>query len=150
MTAVRSHLNPEHITVNKRWWSNNLYYKPWKSTRWDSRFWSIRIKCSRFCWTWKNCFSYIYCWSRGSLSILLYRVLFSFTPRDDGIFKKLKTQINNIQIIKLLKFLKWLQKSYKKSMKKVVATNKATDDVIQSVVKFLKRKVLKNILKLNL
>ncbi|WP_200763986.1 Sec-dependent nitrous-oxide reductase [Nitrosophilus alvini] len=136
-TMVRSHINPEHITVNKGdkvtifltnleraedethgftvdWYNVHASLEPGKTARIDfvaDREGVFPYYCTEFC-------------SALHLEMMGYLLV-----------KDPKKKYVSAQKVKLKKMSK---EELMKEYKKIVATNKATDEVIQSVVKFLK------------
>ena len=139
MTAIRSHLNPEHITVNKGD-EVTIYVTNLERAVDETHAFGISQL---------NVHASV---EPGKTSSV------TFTADQEGIFPyyctefcsalhlemmgylKVKDPDKKYPDFKAAKVAKMSKEELEVEYKKIIATNKATDDVIQSVVKFLKEK----------
>ncbi len=139
MTAVRSHLNPEHITVNKGD-EVTIYITNLERAQDETHAFGLsglNVHASA---------------EPGKTASV------TFTADQEGIYPYYCTEFCSALHLEMMGYLKvkdpnkqypdykaakvskMTSEELQKEYEKVVATNKATDDVIQSVVKFLKEK----------
>ncbi len=139
MTAVRSHLNPEHITVNK---GDEV-------TIYITNLERAQDETHAFGLSGLNVHASVEPGKTASVT---------FTAEEEGVYPyyctefcsalhlemmgylKIKDHKKQYPDYKAAKVSKMTPEELQKEYDKIVATNKATDDVIQSVVKFLKDK----------
>ncbi|WP_371317636.1 Sec-dependent nitrous-oxide reductase [Aliarcobacter faecis] len=139
MTAVRSHLNPEHITVNK---GDEV-------TIYITNLERAQDETHAFGLSGLNVHASVEPGKTASVT---------FTAEEEGVYPyyctefcsalhlemmgylKIKDPKKQYPDYKAAKVSKMTPEELQKEYDKIVATNKATDDVIQSVVKFLKDK----------
>lgn len=139
MTAVRSHLNPEHITVNK---GDEV-------TIYITNLERAQDETHAFGLSGLNVHASVEPGKTASVT---------FTAEEEGVYPyyctefcsalhlemmgylKIKDPKKQYPDYKAAKVSKMTPEELQKEYEKIVATNKATDDVIQSVVKFLKDK----------
>jgi nitrous-oxide reductase len=138
-TLVRSHINPEHITVNKGD----------KVTVYLTNLERAQDETHGFAIDGMNVHASIEPGKTASVS---------FTADQEGVFTYYCTEFCSALHLEMMGYLyvkdpakkyeaakesklkKMSKEDLQKEYEKIVATNKATDDVIQSVVKFLKEK----------
>lgn len=139
MTAVRSHLNPEHITVNK---GDEV-------TIYITNLERAQDETHAFGLSGLNVHASVEPGKTASVT---------FTADQEGVFPYYCTEFCSALHLEMMGYLKvkdpnkqypdykaakvskMTPEELQKEYDKVIATNKATDDVIQSVVKFLKEK----------
>ena len=139
MTAVRSHLNPEHITVNK---GDEV-------TIYITNLERAQDETHAFGLSGLNVHASVEPGKTASVT---------FTADQEGVYPYYCTEFCSALHLEMMGYLKvkdpnkqypdykaakvskMTPEELQKEYEKVVATNKATDDVIQSVVKFLKEK----------
>lgn len=138
-TLIRSHINPEHVTVNKGD----------KVTFYLTNLERAQDETHGFAVSGYNVHASV---EPGKT------VAVTFTADEEGVFPYYCTEFcsalhlemmgylyvkdpkKKYESVKELKLQKMSKEQLESEYKKVIATNKATDDVIQSVVKFLKDK----------
>ena len=136
MTAVRSHLNPEHITVNKgdevTIYVTNLERAVDETHGFGISGMNVHISIepgktasAKFIADQEGVFPYYCTEFCSALHLEMMGYLYVKDPK--------KTYPDH----KAVKVAKMTKDQLEAEYKKIVATNKATDDVIQSVVKFL-------------
>lgn len=139
MTAVRSHLNPEHITVNK---GDEV-------TIYITNLERAQDETHAFGLSGLNVHASVEPGKTASVT---------FTADQEGVYPYYCTEFCSALHLEMMGYLKvkdpnkqypdykaakvskMTPEELQKEYNKIVATNKATDDVIQSVVKFLKEK----------
>ncbi len=139
MTAIRSHLNPEHITVNK---GDEV-------TIYITNLERAQDETHAFGLSGLNVHASVEPGKTASVS---------FTAEEEGVYPYYCTEFCSALHLEMMGYLKikdpnkkypdyaatkvskMTPEQLKKEYEKIIATNKATDDVIQSVVKFLKDK----------